>query len=138
MTYQNLTPKQTYIVSIAPGEEIMEVLSEFIKNQKIKSGYIIGIGAVTSARLGWYSVPQKKYFERKVKKPLEITNLIGIITSGKIHIHATFSSQMLKAYAGHLTKANVSGACELIVVETKEAIKRKHSEQIGLELLNLV
>ncbi|MFH1713091.1 MAG: DUF296 domain-containing protein, partial [Candidatus Jacksonbacteria bacterium] len=79
----------------------------------------------------------KKYFERKVKKPLEITNLTGIITSGKVHIHATFSSQMLKAYAGHLTRATVSGACELIVVETKEEIKRKHSEKIGLDLLEL-
>jgi len=137
MTYQNLTPKQTYIVSIAPGEEIMEALAEFVKNQEIKSGYIIGIGAVKSARLGWYYVPNKKYFERKVKKPLEITNLTGIITSGKVHIHATFSSQMLKAYAGHLTRATVSGACELIVVETKEEIKRKHSEKIGLDLLEL-
>jgi predicted DNA-binding protein with PD1-like motif len=137
MTHKTLTPKQTYILSIAPNEEIIETVTKFVKEQKIKSGYILGLGAVKSARLGHYSVPKKKYTERKIKKPLEMTNLTGIISSDKIHVHATFASQMFKGYAGHLVRAVVSAACELIVVETMEEIGRKYSKEIGLDLLDL-
>lgn len=137
MTYKSLTPKQTYILSIAPNEEIIEMLTKFIKEQGIKSGYIVGLGAVKSARVGHYSVPNKKYTEHKIKKPLEMVNLTGIITSNKIHLHATFASAMFKAYAGHLVRAVVSAACELILIEAKEEVGRKYSEEIGLDLLEL-
>ena len=137
MTHKILSPKQTYILSIAPNEEIIEMIAKFVKEQKIKSGYVLGLGAIKSARLGHYCVPKKKYTERKIKKPLEMTNLTGIISSDKIHIHATFVSAMFKAYGGHLVRAVVSAACELVVVETMQEIDRKYNKEIGLELLKL-
>jgi predicted DNA-binding protein with PD1-like motif len=137
MTFKKLTPKQIYIMSIAPNEEIMETLNAFVKEQNINSGYLMGIGAVKSTRVAHYSVTTKKYTERKIKKPFELTNLMGIITSDKIHVHATYSNQLMRGYAGHLVKAVVAAACEIVVVETVEKIERKHDESIGLELLNL-
>lgn len=137
MNYQKVTQKNTLLVSIAPNEEIVEKLTEFVKKQGIQSGYILGIGAVKSVRLGHYSVATKTYTEKKIKKPLEMTNLTGIITTDKIHLHGTFGSQMFKAYSGHVARAVVSAACEIIIVETEEEITRQHSEEIGLDLLNL-
>ena len=137
MTFLPLTPAQTYIVSIAPNEEIIAALFSFIKERGIQSGYFTGIGAVKSARLGHYRVSHKKYTERNIKKPMEIANLTGIITKDKIHAHITLGNQLFKAYAGHLVRATVSAACEVIVVAAKEEIARAYSKEIGLELLDL-
>ena len=137
MLHQKLTPQQTYIVSLAPDDEILASLNQFVKDQQIKSGYIIGIGAVKSARLGHYSVKSKRYTERKIKKPMELVNLTGIITTGKVHLHATLGTQMFQTFSGHLAGAVISAACEIIIVETKEEVKRKKDETVGLELLNL-
>lgn len=137
MTFSKLTPKQTYLISIAPSEDIVATLNQFIKEQGIKSGFFIGIGAVKSVRVAHYNVTTKKYTERKIKKPLEITNLSGIITMSKVHIHITLGNHLFRGYAGHLVRAIVSAACEIIVVETMETIERKYNEEIGLEMLEL-
>jgi predicted DNA-binding protein with PD1-like motif len=137
MQYKKLTPQQTYLLNVNPNEDILNELQKFIRELGIKSGYILGLGAVKSVRLAHYSVTNKKYTERKFKKPLEITNLFGIITTSKIHLHSSFASQTFKCYAGHLVKAIVAAACEIIVVETREEVGRKYNEEIGLELLAL-
>ncbi len=137
MTYKSLTPKHLHLISIQPNEELVATLAQFIKDQQIKSGYILGLGAVKSVKLGHYSVSTKKYTERKIKKPLEIASLTGIITKDKIHLHGTFGSQMFKTYSGHVAAAVVSAACEIVIVETLEDVNRKFDEKIGLELLNL-
>ncbi len=137
MKYHTLTPTQTYLVSIAPNEDIVASLTAFVKEHKIFSGYTIGIGAVKSSRFAHYSVAGKKYTERKFRKPLEILSITGIITKDKVHLHGVFGSQLSRAYGGHLAKAIVSAACELIVVATKEEIGRKYNEEIGLELVDL-
>lgn len=137
MNHRILTPTQTYLVSIAPNEDIIASLTAFIKEQKISSGYVIGIGAIKSCRIAHYSVANKKYTERRVKKPLEIINLTGIITKDKAHLHGSFGNQLFRVYGGHLTKAVVSAACEIIVVAAKEEIGRKYSDEIGLELLQI-
>lgn len=137
MNHRTLTPTQTYLVSIAPNEDIIASLTAFIKEQGVASGYVIGIGAIKSCRIAHYSVANKKYTERRVKKPLEIINLTGIITKDKVHLHGSFGNQLFRVYGGHLTKAVVSTACEVIVVSAREEITRKYSDEVGLELLDI-
>ena len=137
MKYQAITIKQTYIVSIEPNEDIVDALTAFVQEKKLQSGYLIGIGAVKMIRFGHYSVKDKKYTERKMKKPLELSTITGIVTQGHVHVHATVGSALFRAYAGHLSHATVAAACEIIVVETKEKVTRKRSEEIGLDLIDL-
>ena len=137
MTFTTLTHKRTFIVSIAPNEDIIESLKQFVKEQEITSGYLVGIGAVKSVRVAHYRVSDKKYTERTIKKPLEVTNITGIITKDKAHVHITAGNQLFRGYGGHLVKAIVAAACEIIVVATEEEIGRKHDEAVGLELLSL-
>lgn len=137
MTFSTLTPKRTFIVSIAPNEDIVESLKQLVKEQEIKSGYLVGIGAVKSARVAHYRVSDKKYTERAIKKSLEVTNITGIITMDKVHVHITAGNQLFRGYGGHLVRAVVAAACEIIVVATEEEIGRKFSEEIGLDLLDL-
>jgi len=125
-----------YILKLERGEEIMEVIFKFCKQKKIYAGYFFGLGAVNSVRLAWYSIINKKYTERKIKKPLEIVSLAGIITAKKIHAHIVLSSAMMKTYGGHLIQARISGACEIILTPGEGAIARKYDEAIGLELLD--
>ena len=83
MKYHTLTQTQTYLVSIAPNEDIVASLAAFIKEQGIASGYIVGIGAIKSCRVAHYAVPAKKYTERKLKKSFEILSITSIITKDK-------------------------------------------------------
>jgi len=137
MNFTKLTQKGIYILSIAPQEEIVQSIEKFVKKKQIRSGFILGLGAVKSVKLGHYSVKTKKYTEKKLKKPLEMTNITGIITVNKVHLHATFANQMFKSYAGHLVGATVSAACEIVLIATKEPIEREFNQNIGLELLKL-
>ena len=99
--------------------------------------YFFGLGAVKSVRLAHYSVSTKKYLEHKIKKPLEMVNITGIITKDKAHVHGIFGNQLFRGYGGHIVRAVVAAACEIILVETAEKITRRHSEEVGLELLDL-
>jgi len=137
MKHKKITPKQIYLVSIDVNEDIVAALTKFVKENMIQSGYLFGIGAVKSVRLGHYNVKTKKYSERKIKKLLEIASLNGIITSDKLHLHGVFSNVQAKSYAGHVARAVVSAACEIVVVETEEEVVRTRSEEVGLDLLDL-
>jgi predicted DNA-binding protein with PD1-like motif len=136
-TFQKITPKQMYVVSVPPNGDIVRSLAAFVEERGIGSGCLIGIGAVKSLRVAHYLVPRKKYTEHKFKKPLELTNITGVIAAQKVHIHISVSNQLFRSYGGHLVSAVVSSACEVIVFETEEAIGRKMSDEVGLELLDL-
>lgn len=137
MIFKKLTLKQTYIVSISANEEIIKSLETFVKEQGIASGYIIGVGSVKSVRIAHYTVSAKKFTERKFKKPLEVSNITGIITKDKVHVHITLGNQLFKGYAGHLVRATVAGLCEVMVVQTEEEVGRKYDDTVGLHVVDL-
>ena len=56
-----------YLIFLEKGEEIVKTLTNFCKEKNINSGYIHGIGAVSEAELGAYSLTDKKY---KLKKSI--------------------------------------------------------------------
>lgn len=137
MKFKKLTYKQTYLISILPGEDIIEQIAAFKKEQGITSGYLVGIGATTITALAHYSVETKEYTEKTLREPLELASLNGIITEDKVHIHAVFGTDSYASVSGHLTKAFVFGACEIILVETEESTTRIQNPQTGLDLLNI-
>ena len=127
----------SYILKLEPEEEIMETIFKFCRQQKIYAGSFLGLGAVKSARLAWYSVMTKKYIERKIKKPLEIVSLLGVITDKKIHAHIVLSSAMMKTYGGHLICSRIAGAGEIILTPGSGAIARQYDQLTGLEILDI-
>jgi len=129
-----------YILNLSPSDKVNEEIKKFCKKEAKKGGVFVGVGAVKWATLAHYSVADKKYSEKKFKKPLELTNLTGnVCFSGKeivVHSHATFADKDLKVIAGHLVEAEISGAGEITFFPFDQKIKKAYNEATGLKLID--
>lgn len=134
-----LKAKDKYVIRIDKGEEVVESLNKFIKEKDVKAGSITGIGAAGLIEAGLFNTKTKIYDSKTFEDDYEITNFSGNITTmnGKhyLHLHITFADKELRAYGGHLNKAVISGACEIVVDEIDATIERKLDEEIGLNIL---
>ena len=139
MKYKKVENK--YFIRLERGEKIIETLLKFCKDNKIRLGYLTGIGAVSEVELGHYFLEDKKYTSRKLKEPLEILNLSGNITEMDdkpyLHVHITVSDREMKAFGGHLKEAVVSATCEIVITEVKGELRRKFDDEIGLNMMDI-
>ena len=53
--------EHTYVVILAPGEEIVEKLGTFLEQESIDNACFSGIGALKKAELAHYRVDTRKY-----------------------------------------------------------------------------
>jgi len=128
-----------YIIKISRGEEVNKSIQEFCKKEALNGGFFTGIGAVEKVVLAHYSVDDKKYSDKELEVPLELTSLIGNVCFDQeqmiVHSHATLSSPSMEAMAGHLVKAVISGACEVIFYPFAERVGKDYDEETGLKLM---
>lgn len=131
-----------YVLSIGNHEEITAALTAFCDEMSIRSGNIIGLGAVNEAILRCYDPKTKQYSDKTFSEQMELASLTGNISwkDGKVylHLHATFGRENFSAVAGHLLSARISGACELVVADFGcDSIGRSFDTETGLNLYDL-
>ena len=141
MKYKKID-QRTYVISLAPGEEIIAALDAFLAQERIDNAYFSGIGAVNKAELAHYRVDDKKYSSKVFEEPLEVANLTGnaFLFEGKplVHAHITLANDRFDILAGHLVNAVISAACEIVLVKLDSQLQKKYSQDIGLKLLSIV
>lgn len=132
---------KTYFIRLERGEKIIETLRNFCAENRIKCGYLFGIGALDKVELAHYIVKNRKYTSKTLKQPLEITNMSGNITTMNkevyLHCHITLSDEGMKAIAGHLKEGVVSATCEVILIMLKGGLERRYDRAIGLNLMDI-
>ena len=130
-----------YIVRIDKGEEIVETLKKFCKDNKIKLGSVSGIGAANKIVLGLFETATKKYHSQEFNGDFEIVPLAGNISTMKgetyLHLHANIANLKHNSFGGHLTSALVSATFEAIIDAIDGEVDRKFNDEIGLNLLEL-
>jgi predicted DNA-binding protein with PD1-like motif len=128
-----------WVVSINIGEEVVETLKKFCKDNKIKLGTINGIGAVKKATIGFYNLETKKYHPKELDGDYEITSLSGNISTmdGEVylHLHINLADSTYNTFGGHLNSAVIGGVGEIIIEEIDGEIEREFNEKVGLNLL---
>ncbi len=96
--------RETVVVSLDKGEDLLASLEDVIAEYEIESGVILsGYGTVDRSTLHMVTTtgfPPEEYFDKK-EGPLEVISLDGIIAEGKLHAHITLSDTE-QAYGGHL------------------------------------
>jgi len=131
----------TYFVRIDKGEELVQSLDNFCKENQIKLGIIQGIGATSQITVGYFDTKQKKYFSNQFEGDFEIAPLVGNITTmdGKtyLHLHVTFGDKKFGSHSGHLNKAVISATFEGVIMVLDGEMERYHDEEIGLNLLKI-
>lgn len=129
---------QMYIVSIENHCNIVETLTDFIRDQKIQAGEVTGIGAVSEATLRFFNPATKKYVDKTFKEQMEVTNISGNVSEieGKLtlHLHITLGREDYTALAGHLLEAKIQGAAEFIFYPLNTRVVKVKNQETGINL----
>ncbi len=128
-----------YILRFSYQEDFQKELGEFFKKEKIKGGWISGLGALIDPVIAYYDLKKKKYLKKKLKGFFEVLNLAGNIAQLEgetvTHIHITLGDKNYKALGGHFVSGKVGGTIELLV-ESGHLLKRKKDKSTRLNLLS--
>ena len=112
---------RTFIGRFEFGQDLLEALTSLSKKENIKLGTFKVIGAVTSAKMGYYKQDVKEYADCiSLEKTLEITACIGNISLKDsevfVHAHITLADHEGKCYGGHLMPGAKIFAAEYFVL----------------------
>jgi hypothetical protein len=139
MKYQKFGER--YIVQIDKGEEVIENLKRFVKDENISLGSITALGAAKNPTLRFFDADQKKYFDKTLEGHYEIANFTGNISEMKgevyLHCHMTLADREMNAFGGHVLSSKVGGTFEAIITPLKGRLGRKFSEEVGLNVFEL-
>ena len=127
-----------YVLSLDNHVEIVEALGAFCEEKGILAGNIQGIGAVSEATFRFLDPATRQYVDKTFAEQMEITSLVGNISrkDGKpyLHLHLTCGRRDYTCVGGHLLKARINGACELLVDAFQVPVGRYFDEETGLNL----
>ena len=125
-------------ISLETGDEIIESITNVLKIEKIYSGMINGIGAISQVELGFYNIESKEYKKEFFNYDYELTSLMGNITLKDevpfAHIHINMSDDNFKVLGGHLFSAVTAASAEVIILLNEQTIKRELDKNVGLYL----
>src|SRR5690606_8115805 len=140
---QSVSDEFNYTLKLERGELVVENLIQFVRENNLRGGWVLGLGGLAWAEIGFYDLDAQEYSWSKIEETLELTNLTGNIAwngdEPALHLHATLSDASLRAKAGHLKEAEVGGTVEIFIHmwDKEDGFTRRRDEQTGLNLLNL-
>ena len=132
---------EAYLVRMDPGEEILEQLERFARQEQIGLAAVQALGAVKEFTVGVFKTDEKKYYANHFSGSFEIVSLTGTINTmdGQFytHIHMSAGNDKGEVFGGHLNRAMVSATCEMIVNVIDGEIDRYADPDVGLNLFKL-
>lgn len=129
------------LMRIDPGEEMVEMLVKWARENGVPSAIITGLGAVRDVSLGYFDLNAGHYVEIPVPRHVEIVSLDGSLAAmdgePHVHLHVVVSSSGGSCVAGHLFKATISITAELHLTLLQHPIKRIKDPKTGVLLWDL-
>ncbi|TFG27452.1 DNA-binding protein [Candidatus Thorarchaeota archaeon] len=140
-TFVTSNTGRVVVVRLEPGEDIFKSIEKIVSDNKILSGQLSLIGAVSKVHLGYFDRHEKVYKDFVIDEDLEVVSCVGNISRLNdgyvVHAHLVASDVNGKCYAGHLMEGcEVSVTIEIVITEFAE-MTRTRDESTGLNLLNL-
>jgi predicted DNA-binding protein with PD1-like motif len=138
---ENANGEKTYAVIFAKGDEIMSGLTEFAVREKLVAGHFSAIGALESARFGWFDRAQKAYRNIPIDHQVELISLIGDVglvnDAPQIHAHGAVGSPDGQVRGGHVLEAIVWPTLELFFTAYRTPLIKTHDSETSLSLFDL-
>jgi predicted DNA-binding protein with PD1-like motif len=127
---------RTYIVILETGDEVASSLNRFAEENKLAGSSFKAIGALSSAKVGWFNWEAKKYeTAAQFQEQLEVLSLIGDVAlkAGKpvVHAHLIVGT----ALGGYLLEAHVRPTLEVVLTESAQALHKTFDPESGLALI---
>jgi predicted DNA-binding protein with PD1-like motif len=109
-------------VAFTTGDEILSGLTDLAIKHNITSGYITGLGGLSTALLGFGDPPLGAFRRIPVDEKSELVALTGHIQSRDgvptVHLHAIVALKDGSTKAGHVFEMKVAPIAEISVVAT--------------------
>ena len=131
---------RVFIGRLPSGANLLESLTAVCREENVRFGVVTAIGAVSSARLGYYKQDEQEYIDcLNIEKGLEIASCMGNVSlkDGEIfvHVHVTLSDEEGRCYGGHLMPGTRIFAAEYSIRELEgQPYTREHDTGTGLAL----
>lgn len=133
--------QKTYAVIMDSGDEVMEELKKFAKNQNLKACQFTAIGAFSETTVGFFDFSIKDYENILIQEQAEVLALTGDISlfkdEYKIHAHVVLGKRDGTAHGGHLIKAIVHPTLEIILNESPAYLKRELDKESEIVLIKI-
>ena len=128
-----------YFLRIDKDEEIISTLISFISSEKVQSGAISGIGALTDVTLGYFDRKEKKYLKKLFNDSYELLALNGNISYVNdepiVHAHCVLGKADYQLIGGHLFSGTVAVTGEIYIQTFTEKFNRQLNNEFSLNLL---
>lgn len=134
--------QRTYAVVLSHGDEIMQCLGDFARQEKLSAASLKAIGALERAELAWLNWETKAYEPIPIEEQVEVASLTGDVALGPdgqpaLHIHTVLGRRDGSAIAGHLKSGVVRPTLEVILTESPKHLCKRHAAESGLALIAL-
>ena len=135
----NADPPVTYAVALETGDEVMQQLAAFVREQQVEAASITAIGAFQSAVLGYFDWDKKQYEKIPVDEQVEVLSLLGDVAVAEqgpsLHLHAVLGRRGGSVFGGHLLEARVRPTLEVILIQPPSYLNKRKDPQTGLALI---
>ncbi len=133
--------ERSYLIRVDHDSDLVEFITKFAKDRQITKATFTAIGALKTAKLGFYDQQALEYGETQISKPTEIASCIGNISikdgAQFVHAHAVLTNHSGKTWGGHLL-GGIVFAAEIHLTELAgENVIRMKDDVTGLALWNL-
>jgi uncharacterized protein len=139
MNYVPYSIKQTFMVRLPQGEDLLAAVADAVRETGIRFGVFSIIGAASAAAFGYYDQTKKEYQTIIRLGEFEIVTGSGNVSlkdnSPFVHAHILFADENGSSFGGHLMPGTVIFAAELCLQELEgEPLVRQHDDTTGLFL----
>ncbi len=132
---------RVFIVRVEHDSEIMSFITDLAEKHHITAAAFTAIGALKSAKLGFYDQLTHEYKEDLLVTPQEIASCTGNVSlkdgTPFVHAHAVLSDQDGKTQGGHLLEGKVFAAEVHLFELLGEKVERKKDDVTGLSLWDI-
>jgi predicted DNA-binding protein with PD1-like motif len=119
-----------HILRIDPGEDVLQVVREFLRETNLRQAVVLGgYGTLAAHRLHWVThnrIPTDNTFGQG-EGGIEILSMNGLVVEGEPHIHVALSTSQ-GAYGGHMEEGCIAYVvCEVFLaeIEGRDLIRRR-------------
>jgi predicted DNA-binding protein with PD1-like motif len=131
----------TFALVFAKGDEPVEGIAAFARDEGISAARFTGIGAFGSVVVGYFDRDLRDYRRIAIDEQVEVLSLSGDIAIDadrrpQVHAHVVVGKADGTAHGGHLLEARVWPTLEVVLEESPAALRKRLDRETGLALIS--
>jgi uncharacterized protein len=131
--------QRTLALIFETGDEVMSLLLDFCRRQRLGASHFTAIGAFQRATVAYFDWQTKAYQKIPIDEQVEVLSLAGDVAIGddgpQVHAHVVVGKADASAHGGHLMEAIVRPTLEVVLIESPAYLHRRLNKETGLALI---